>query len=309
MDLRAHDWFVWPAAGSDLVIPDATAKQAQSEDTRSPMERVSSYALSCQKIAAAEPTPSQIHLDRPVTIDNIWRHPDAHAAALLLLILKRYGDESLEWEPETLKLTLNKDGIELSNSAWTKILAGRVAMEAPGPWKQWDVFHWTCRGLAGLSPNFSLIEIPELGHLVAGYEFMRGVDSAMETTYDVDKFIAACAKSNGLPYLPPPLDFAQDELENIRIRCEECEAIHRDHNDVRCVTCGSSRLKKLPYEYASIRDRVRDRFNKISTLSLEKALDLLGDNEVDTATYTLALHWGYAHTQRILLQHQVRMIQ
>lgn len=244
----------------------------------------------------------------PPTPDTIWRHPQASPAVLTLMLLDRYGEEYAEWEPEALLGTLKKDGIETSQPVRTKILASRVCLISPSPWRQWEAFHWVCRGLAGEPPNFVYLEEPEMGHLVVGIEFMQMVDPEREPGWDVDKFIAATFRHEGVPYLPPPLDFAQAELEQRQLECQNCEALHRDDNDQRCVTCGSPRLSPVPYEHADLRDRVRALWDQCRTMPLEQAVEVLPEDAAGTATYRLLVHWDYAHQVRAQTATQLRMM-
>ncbi len=256
---------------------------------------------------AAQREGDQGELPAP-TETTLWRHPNAHPAILILSVLDKYGDEALEWAPETLLATLDRDGVKLSNANKTKLMAACTALKSPSPWRQWEVFDMVCLGLAGQQPNVVYAEEPELGHLVAGFDFMKMVDPERDTSDEIDKFVAAAFKHEGLPYVPPPLDFAQRELEDPRIRCRSCGAEHRDDNDQRCVTCGSPQLEKIPYEYADLRDQVRGLWNDLKGLPLEAAVDKAPDTAAGNAVYRLLVHWDYAHQVRAHLVQQLRML-
>lgn len=239
---------------------------------------------------------------------DIWRHPNAHPIVLMLLLLDRYGQDYLDWHPDVLKLTLDRDGIALSNRSWNKILAGRVVLMSPSPWRQWEVFHWVCRALAGESPNFVYLEEPEIGHLVSGYEIMKLVDPKRQTSTEVDKFVATVFKHEGIPFVPAPLDFAQHELEEPKIECNHCGAVHRDDNDVACVTCGESKLRKLPFEFEELKAECRRLFDARSKLPLADAVENLPDTGAGSAVYRLLVEWDLAKTVRAQMIQQLRMI-
>lgn len=242
------------------------------------------------------------------TRQNIWRHPDAHPLALGLLLLDRYGPEYLEWHPDVLKLTLGRDKTEVSNGSWSKILAGRVVLTSPSPWRQWSVFHWVCRALGGASPNFVYFEKPEIGHLVSGYEIMKSCDPKRPTGLDVDKFIAAVFADDGLAFIPPPLAFCTRELESRRLKCSKCQAIHRNDNDTRCITCGSKDLNLLSYDFEGLRSECADLWARESKKPLGQALESLPDTAAGNAVYRLLVEWDYARDVKSQLTQQLRMI-
>ena len=225
----------------------------------------------------------------------------------MLLLLDRYSQEYLEWQPDVLRLTLERDATALSNATWSKILAGRVALNSASPWKQWDAFHWTCLALNGVSPNFVYLENPEIGQLVVGVEILKMCDTARTTGEDVDKFVAAAFMEDGLPWAPPPLDFCERELEERKIECGKCGAIHRDDNDTTCVTCGSTDLHGVPYAFSAEKAECRALWSR-SALPLAQAIEELPDTPAGSATYRLLIAWDYARDARRCLVHQLRAI-
>lgn len=243
-----------------------------------------------------------------VTMATIWRHPEAHPLALLTLVLNLYGDDALEWDPEVLKMTLERDGYALSQSTLTKLMAARTLMLSPSPWRQWHVFAAVARALAGIPPNFAYLEEPEIGHLMLAIDCMRLVDPERTTTDEVDKFVAAVLKHEGLTYAPPPIDFAQHELESPKIECMNCHAVHRDDGDVRCVTCGGALLQKLPYVFADVRDGTRALWEKYYKRPFESALAAMPKTPEGVAAGHLLREWDYAKTQRVNLRQQLKVL-
>lgn len=297
--LDKHNYYEWPLSGR--LIDEEEVKVGEREDPPP-------ITLSSTVDAVVSWTKTAEDTGPTVSPKKLWRHRDASPAVLMLALLDSYGPEVLEWEAETVKLTLERDGKSPSNSVWTKILAGRTILLSPSPWRQWEVFHWVCRALAGIPPNFVFLEIPELGHLLAGYELMQVFDPKRETSYEVDKFVAAAFRNEGIPYIPAPLDFAQAELENARVECLSCGAVHRDDNDVSCVTCGAQDLAKVPYEYEDLRDAVKKGWKRLSKLELPQAVEELEKlpEEVAVPLRTLLVHTDYARTVRNNTAAQIR---
>lgn len=319
MELGDHEWRRWPLPGAGAASAlehDAPAKEASAPPdlsvegvagrmVGSVREWVPEFPPGLMKSAALRDEGGELP---EVTQDNLWRHPNASPAVLLIVLLDHYGQEMLDWDPEVLLETLKRDGRDLSNSTKVKILAARVVLNSPSPWRQWEVFHWVGLGLDGQPPNFTYMEDPELGHMVLVWDLMKMLDPARDTSDEVDKFVAATFRKEGIHYIPEPLGWAQRELEDPQIRCEDCDAIHRDDNDVRCVTCGGTQLTKLPYEFADLRDQTKKLWNELKTLPLETALERCPETSVGNAVYRLLVHWDHAKRARANTVQQLRML-
>lgn len=242
------------------------------------------------------------------TPQNIWRRADAHPIVLLAMLLDRYGKDCLEWSADTLRESMLRDDIAMSNHTWTKVLAVRPLLTTPTPWRRWDVFHWTALGLSGTAPNFDLLEEPRLGHVVAAVHTMKILDPDREFGDEVEKYVAAALRLEGLYYAPPPLQFARRDLESPMIVCTNCHARHRDDDDVRCISCGKETLKKEPFEFAEIRDATKSLWDKIRPMPLDQGVALLGHDSVGNAVYALAINWDYARDQAKAMRAQLRML-
>lgn len=239
---------------------------------------------------------------------SLWKDPSVHPVVLVLMLLDRYGPEYLDWDPEVLRVTLQRDSTQVSNHVFTKIMAGRVALMSPSPWRQWDVFHATARGLNGVQPNFVFLEVPEISHLMHGVDVLRLVDPQRQTAVEVDKFVAAALKNDGNVFAPSPLDFCRRELEDPQLECSKCHALHRDDNDTRCISCGSTALKKVPYEFEALRKKCEDLWSARVNMPLERAVDGLPTDAAGNLVYHLLVPWDYARRMRQLLLRQLRAL-
>lgn len=239
---------------------------------------------------------------------NLWRDPEAHPLVLVMALLDLYGEESMEWDGEVLRVTLIRDGRQPISSVWAKIQAARVLLNSPSPWRRWEVFHWVALGLSGEAPNFIYLEGASLGHVGAAVDMMRMVDPTRETADEVDKYCAAVLKQDGFAWAPPPLDFAQDELEDRQLHCLDCTAIHRNDNDTHCVTCGGTRLELAPYEFAELRDEVAALFTKFVDQPLSAAEAGLPETAAGISAYALLEKWEYVEEIRLRLARQLKAL-
>lgn len=244
----------------------------------------------------------------PAPRNSLWKDPAAHPVVLALLLLDRYTAECLEWDPEVLQVTLQRDGYQLSNAVWTKVQAMRVLLQAPTPWRQWDVFHYTCKGLSGVQPNVTYLEEPELGQLMLGADIMRLIDPTRAMGSAVEKFVAAALKHEGSVIAPAPLEFAERELLDPQLHCLDCSALHRDDHDVRCVSCGGSRLEPVPYEHEALRKECIALWAARHLLPIDQALEDLPETGAGNLVYHLLVHWDYARASRARLLQQLRTL-
>lgn len=311
MELDESQWRSWPPPGSSAAAFDAPSPSEPYECPDVSTEQLVGRAVDCarewgvlgDKTAAVEDVPAST-----VTAENIWRSPDAHPLVLATMVIDRYGEDAVNWMPITVQQTLEKDGILLSNSAYAKILATFVMIASPAPWRRWEVFHWVARGLAGQQPNIVYLETPEIGHMFVMADMMKLLDPKRETGVEVDKFVAAALKDDGIHFAPPPIDFAQRELDDRQIQCERCNTINRDDNDVRCVSCGNSKLRKLPGEFEEARKATEALWNARKSLPIVRAVDGLPDSGPGNAVYRLLVHWDYARRVRSQMIQQLRTV-
>jgi hypothetical protein len=238
---------------------------------------------------------------------QLYKDPDAHPLVLLLMVLDRYGPDSMDWDPEVLRVTMMRDNYQVSGASWAKLMAARVLLASPSPWRQWQVFHWVARALGGYPPNFTYLEQPELGHLFVASDLMKIVDPQRPTVLEVDKFVAATLRHEGQVWAPESLAFATRALEDPHLECQKCRALFGDDNDQRCVTCSApaTALVKVPYAHAALRDQCKALWVPRRDLPLERAVDGLGEDAAGNLVYELLLHWDHARRVRRLLLAQL----
>ena len=297
--MNLNDFRSWPASGA----------KADQEQAPEPVEYsdVSTGSLASRAVAACHEW--EVPSEKTASASpSLWKDVDAHPLTLTLSLLDRYGEDYVSWDPEVLKVTLARDGIQVSNSVWTKILAARVVLNSPSPWRQWEVFHWVCCGLAGQQPNITYLEMPVLGHLMLGVDVCKVIDPKRPWAGEVEKFIAAALRDDGQVFAPPPLDFAQRELESPQQECKNCKALQRNDNDVTCVACGSKDLHDVPYEFATLRDRCAALWKARSGLPIAAAVEGLPEDAAGNLVYNLLLQWDYARQCRKHLLSQLHSI-
>lgn len=264
-----------------------------------------SLADRCARAAAEWGTDKVASAQEP---QLLYKDPDAHPLVLTLMTLDRYGQDSFDWDPEVLRVTMMRDNYQVSGASWAKIMAARVLLMSPSPWRQWHVFHWIARALGGHAPNFTFMEEPEIGHLMVCADVMKVVDPGRVTLLEVDKFVAAVLRHAGQVWAPEQLGFAQYALEDPQLQCRRCAARFSDTGDQKCVTCGHDNLERLPYPHATLRDQCKALWGPRREFPLERAVDGLGKDAAGNLVYELLLHWDHAVRVRRQLLAQLRSL-
>jgi hypothetical protein len=146
----------------------------------------------------------------------------ATATGLLIAIRALHGDDVLTWEPETLWLTLERDGIPTDNVERDKIQAARSLVVRPSFY--WDnlVFQRTVQALNGQPFSAESIQEANTAHMCwAVYEasVLRNLDpdekKIPEFDEDVQQYVAVCLRREGFVLPPDVLSFAEDNLEKM----------------------------------------------------------------------------------------------
>lgn len=157
-----------------------------------------------------------------VARDTLINSGDKTAVAIYMAFRNLYGAEALHWEPETVWITLDKDGIDLPEESRNKLEA--VLTLHVNPAFYWDniVFQRTVNALneEPFDPESLLENHP--GHMAwAVYEagVIRGLDpdgsEIPEFDEDVQQYMAVCLKRAGHVYPPDQLKVVADNLENM----------------------------------------------------------------------------------------------
>ena len=181
------------------------------------------------------PAPVQESLE---PIIRFFSFHDAHPVALTLVLMEKFGAEWLEWEPETLKreILTTFRATSVSEHNWQKIQAVRTLTATVGFWNEWHIFEKIIQALNNNIPRFDITQRCTLSQLMAGVDIANTI--RREDFCDEPKrYIAACALDEGVTYLPPPLDIAQNFLSRPSYVCKVCGNTDDDDMDGRCDFC------------------------------------------------------------------------
>jgi hypothetical protein len=174
--------------------------------------------------------------DEPIV--RFFSYHDAHPVALLMVLIEKFGVDWFEWDHDVLKDEILEEfnATSVSPHNWEKIQACRTLVLTVGHWKEWNIFEKIIQALNNNMPRFDIAQRCTVAQLMAGIDIVKQV-RVEEHEDEVARYIAACAIDEGVFYLPPPLDFAQEVLSQPMYRCKVCGNVDTDDLDGRCDFC------------------------------------------------------------------------
>lgn len=210
------------------------------------------------------------------------------ATVLYMCVRTIYGSEVSDWEPETLWITLDKDGIDLPEEAHNKLQCVLALHKNPAFY--WDniVFQWTTQALNDELYDAEAIQECHPAHMAwAVYEagVIRALDPddkvIPELDEDVQQYIALCLKRAGYVYPPDSLKSVADNLEGMLPK-EQSSFIQLVKNSWSHLNKKILRERVFPEDslgvqlaqLASCYEYVKDRANSMAAdvLSIERAI-------------------------------------
>lgn len=151
---------------------------------------------------------------REATARRILMNSEGRTATGLYMSMRTlYGAEFLHWEPETLWLTLEHDGIILPAASRDKLLAAMTLQLNPAFYWDHIVFQNTVQALNGEHVNPDAVQECHPAHIawaVKEAALLRGLDphghDVPEFDEDVQLYVAVCLKRAGLLIPPDGVD-------------------------------------------------------------------------------------------------------
>lgn len=142
---------------------------------------------------------------------NVFRHPDAHPLVLDLLLIHKYGQEWLGWEPETLEIRIPKDFAvdRLSEMNLSKLQAMKTLHLVDAYWERWEIFVWCTMPLNGIFPDFQLMQVPTVAQCMMSVDIANRVRSDVEWSDELKDYLSVVHRHNGILVPQPPVAFVQ----------------------------------------------------------------------------------------------------
>ena len=86
---------------------------------------------------------------------EMWQNPEADATVLNAMVLSKYGEESLDWDPITIQMEIKDDfGVSPAREAMDKICAMQIVMGSGAFFSRVDAFRNVVNTIANGQPFF-----------------------------------------------------------------------------------------------------------------------------------------------------------
>src|SRR3972149_3053530 len=131
------------------------------------------------------------------------------------MLIEKYGIEWLRWGPETIWQTVRGDfNTQVSSINRDKIMAAQLLHVSDSFWRYWETFEKVVLAFNNVTPFFDRRQDVTVGQILHAI-FQANEIRKEPFEEEVLSYIAAQAKEEGLIWLPPPADAAQEKLDAI----------------------------------------------------------------------------------------------
>jgi hypothetical protein len=153
---------------------------------------------------------------------SFLQSPTTHPLVLDLLLLREYGPEWYEWDPDTLHWVLLQDFAGgVSDLNLHKLQALRTLHTVDHPWTEWEVFVWCAMPLTGVTPDFEVMQCPTASQTLVALDIFNKVRRDVAWSTEVKTFLGVAWKLDGLVCTIPPADIIEVEAEDLPVDCAE----------------------------------------------------------------------------------------
>ncbi len=177
-----------------------------------PLPKLNAEATAVIEEGSKDAPASTVNVAAPpdsVTPKNLWRHPDAHPIVLDLLLVRKYGHEWLDWEPETLQLVVPQDfnTPTFSELNLSKIQACKALHLVDTFWQQWEVFIACAMPFNNEFPDFRIMQVPTVAQCLVAVDIANRIRDDAAWSNEMKEYLATVYHHDGI-FLPlPPVDF------------------------------------------------------------------------------------------------------
>jgi len=186
----------------------------------------------------------------PTTI-NLFQHPDAHPFVLDLALLRKYGPEWLQWEPETIEDRVLTDfrTNSLSDLTMEKLQAVRVLHLVDGFWADWQVFIPTALALNGIPADFNVVQHTTVPQALVAADIANRIRQDVEWSLEMKTFLSVLFLHEGFFCPIRPLEWVEVDSEDYDVNCEEIlsrwDEVRADHKAPESTTVENEQLRRM----------------------------------------------------------------
>ena len=99
---------------------------------------------------------TEVHNSSPW--QEMWQNPEATATTLNAMLISKYGEEALDWDPITIRMEIQEDfGVPPASECMDKICAMQVVMGSGAFFERVDAFRNVVNAVAAGDPFFQIL--------------------------------------------------------------------------------------------------------------------------------------------------------
>jgi len=158
--------------------------------------------------------------ETPVNALNLFQHPDTHPILLDLVLLRKYGPEWFEWEPEILEIRIPLDfqGQHISEGNMHKVQAAKTLHYGERFWSDWEIFVWCCMAFNGVPPDFEVMQVPTVGQAMVAVDIAQRIREDVPWSEEMNDYLEQVHMFGGVLCPIAPLEWVtMDDLEEYPI--------------------------------------------------------------------------------------------
>lgn len=174
---------------------------------------------------------------------------DANPIRIKMLLDEAWGDDWLDWEPETIAQTAEQDGFSISKISFDKIFSLRLLEKTDLCENDPRVFEKVCVAFASRPVDWGIIQDCSLPEICGAVALIKNyVKRDVKFSSEVKTYIAGVALFHGYILLPPLVRFADGEF-SIELAIKLGDDVIEIQNNLREVLRNPSFLKTVPEDY------------------------------------------------------------
>lgn len=158
----------------------------------------------------------------PTTI-NLFQHPDAHPFVLDLALLRRYGPEWLQWEPETLEDVILRDfkTKTLSDVNLEKLQGIRTLHMQDTFWQEWQIFMPTALALNGVPADFEVMQFVTVPQAMIAVDIANRIREDVKWSVEMETFLSVLHLHEGFFVPQEPLAWVEVDDEEYDVDAKD----------------------------------------------------------------------------------------
>lgn len=129
---------------------------------------------------------------------SMWQNAEADATVINAMLISRYGEEALDWDPLTIRLEIQDDfRVAPSDEVMNKICAMQIVMSSSDFFERIDTFINVCNTLAEGDPFFEVftpLESEEIAFALATVAMNRDM---LPFNHTIRRYVKEVLKADG----------------------------------------------------------------------------------------------------------------